>query len=370
MLMKKIILIFSIMAFSKNSIAFSNESCGVIGGGHYIPNRIFTHSVNYFEVTDYESLIKEVEAGHEYIYIPSNTTIHIPNLPRALEIKSGQTLFSDRGVNGSPGGRLLVSENENNNEDNYPVITIGSNARVTGLRIEGPVKEAESVKKTIGIQTLENSKNIQIDNNELHGWPWAAFSIKKSKNASVNHNYIHHNIKSGLGYGVVVQNGNASAEISCNVFDANRHAIAGSGLAGEGYYAHHNLVMNGGGRGAYHQFDMHSDNDGNGGKYVIITDNWFNFGDYGTSNRSSAMIRGVPTDGSATIKRNWVKSSFYITDTTTAFTGVKGSILDDLSLIAHNIFNVDFKFEERTTGNCVMSVNGKESPVICEGVGF
>ncbi|MDA4809436.1 right-handed parallel beta-helix repeat-containing protein, partial [Enterobacter hormaechei] len=69
---------------------------------------------------------------------------------------------------------------------------------------------------TIGIQSLPGSENIEIDNTELWGWPWAAVSVKQSKNIRVHHSFIHDNIRTERGYGVVTQNGEASAEVACN----------------------------------------------------------------------------------------------------------------------------------------------------------
>ena len=44
----------------------------------------------------------------------------------------------------------------------------------------------------------------------------------------MHHNFIHHNQYNGLGYGVC--HGSAYSLIEANLFDANRHSIAGTGV--------------------------------------------------------------------------------------------------------------------------------------------
>lgn len=124
-----------------------------------------------------------------------------------------------------------------------------------------------------------------------------------STGAKIHHNYVHHNQRLQRGYGVVVQGGNSTATIWCNAFNANRHAIAGSGEAGEGYTAYQNVVM---GVGNGHSFDMHDGPNGIGGKYVSITDNWFLFGP--SPFYASIKVLGVPTDGIARITGNYFRA--------------------------------------------------------------
>lgn len=320
--------------------------------------------------TTYEELKALLEHKEQYIYIAGDVTIDVPNEKGALKIGSNQTVFSSRSVS-SDGGRLLVAEKYDSNADEYPVIYVASGGRLSSLRIEGPVQVSDTVKKTIGIQTEVDSVNVMIDNSEIYGWPWTGVSIKKSRDANIHHNYIHHNIKSGLGYGVVVQNGHATANIECNIFDYNRHAVAGSGGSGEGYYATHNLVMQGGGRDAYHQFDMHADSDAPeyGGSFFVASHNWFNFGDYGTSNRSSIMIRGVPRKEVAVVTENKFKSNQQITSTTYTVTGAENAIPSNAELQQTNTFGVIFSFYKESDGLCFMNVNSEQKQVLCKGVG-
>lgn len=346
----------------------SANSCQMTGGINN-NSRLFNQLYQGSQIaTSYQSLVYWLNQGASKIYIPGQTIIHIPNQPKALEIHAGQTVFSDRGINNSQGALLQV-DYINDEINNYPVIMMNSQSRISGLRLQGPVPSTNSNNKTIGIQFVAGSKHITVDNNEIYYWPWAGVSVKQSLNNLITANYIHHNIKSDLGYGVVVQNGDAQAEISCNVFDANRHDIAGSGSQGEGYYAHHNLVLNGGERGAYHAFDMHKGITNHGGNFVTITSNVFDFGRYGTSNRSSIYLRGVPVNGKATINSNIFTQDWNV-GSQVAISGVEGSLPDEVFLQRVNRFNVPVKYF-RQNNQCYFSYQSRglvTQPVVCKAV--
>lgn len=367
---KALIFVFMLAVFFPAYGQRLDNVCGIVGGGEDTAERMNLLAVKSVTAIDYGTLKGYLDAGEPFVFIPATVEINIPNRSASLTIRRGQVLFSDRGIKGSQGGKLLIEPNFNDSTDTYPVIEMESQSRISGLRIEGPVKVSNSIKQTIGIQLKVQSQNVQIDSNELFGWPWAAISIKHSQNAYIHNNYIHSNMKSGLGYGVVVQNGNATAEVNCNIFNANRHAIAGSGNLGECYHAHHNLVMPGGKRGAYHQFDMHAFGPAQtAGQYISITNNWFNYGDYGTSNRSAIMIRGVPKQGSAIVKDNWFHSLPQITATTNTIQGVPNSVPPAKKLVDTNKFGVKFTFTKKGE-QCMMHIADNQTPVLCAGVGL
>ncbi|WJW96584.1 inverse autotransporter beta domain-containing protein [Enterobacter pseudoroggenkampii] len=328
--------------------------CDVLGGGAGYTGGIDKAAVAYREATDFNTLQALVERGEKYIYISGGTTIEIPNQSNVLTLRRGTTIFSDRGINGSPGGLLRVAYT-GETENKYAVITTDSHTRISGLRYEGPYKGTTTRNTTIGIQSLPGSDNIEIDNTELWGWPWAAISVKQSKNIRVHHSFIHDNIRTERGYGVVTQNGDASAEVACNIFNANRHAIAGEGKTGESYSAYHNLVLNGGGRGAYHQFDMHASAGGIAGESISVRDNWFDYGRYGTSNRSSVLLRGQPTTGPAVVENNWF-SQGWLNGTNKQVAGLYGSWLaPEEEIISRNTFNVEMRYRALDSERCIMS---------------
>jgi hypothetical protein len=152
-----------------------------------------------------------------------------------------------------------------------------------------------------------------IDHNELSNWTSAAVEVynenindhrfPRPQSIRVVRNFMHHNQREDLGYGVDIGDG-AFAEIDGNVFVSNRHAIACSGEPYSGYLARNNLVLfAASGYGTWnnveHDFDMHGTRDdvcgydhcgGEGGEYVEIGQNTFLGG-----NRYNFRLRGMPS---------------------------------------------------------------------------
>jgi hypothetical protein len=174
----------------------------------------------------------------------------------------------------------------------------GDNVRITGLRIEGPdmgVADGDGGPAS-GIY-ISSRTNVEISNNEVYGWKNSAIGVNDDDGTisyapdpaavRIHDNFIHHNQHKGkFGYGVVIGNG-AYAVIERNVFDYNRHAIAGDGSDGSGYRAYSNLVLEHGGRhrkvlGKWfytHQFDMHGQRSC--GPFSIFSDALYNCGTAG-----------------------------------------------------------------------------------------
>src|SRR5690606_26572369 len=207
------------------------------------------------------------------------------------------TLFSDRGKGGKQGAYIY-----SNKYDTNPLFaTAGNDVVISGLRLKGPDGEVVNkveIDKIVArnkksgnkinlssIQTygIPNSKgilishdNVIIENCEVFNWSHAAIFVERSGSAKVYHNYIHHTQRKGLGYGVMVE---GYADIKANIFDYNRHAIAGSGVPGSGYSAEFNIALrNSSDQG--HIFDMHGGKDRKdgtniAGKNVSIRNNVF-----------------------------------------------------------------------------------------------
>jgi hypothetical protein len=193
----------------------------------------------------------------------------------------------------------------------------GNDVRITGLRIQGAemgVADADADGST-GI-SIRSWTNIEIDNNEIYGWRGSGVEVLDDDNriglalnamtVRIHDNFIHHNQhQQKHGYGVSVGNG-AYALIEKNVFDWNRHAIAGDGSDGSGYLAYRNLVLENGGLTFWvlgtwahtHMFDMHGQEDcwlgdrncGRAGEYMDIRYNTFLY------NAGHAFrLRGTPS---------------------------------------------------------------------------
>lgn len=219
----------------------------------------------------------------------------------SIVVPAGVTLAGDRGVNGSPGARLFGGKKPGSDWIGADTIKVHDNARITGLRIEGPDPDRPmgwldaDHDYTDGIQA-KGSSNVEIDNNEIYGWPKGG--ISGGDPVHVHHNYIHDNDQSGLGYGV--SSPMWGSVIEYNLFERNRHAIAGAGNPGEGYTVRYNVFGGEGLTGAGHKIDMHEDgNTGKAGSRIEVYRNTVIFPD-----AQGVFLRGTPRE-SAEIYENW-----------------------------------------------------------------
>jgi hypothetical protein len=179
-----------------------------------------------------------------------------PDSP-SIEVPAG-----DRGVDGSEGARLNADKRPGSDWQGSDTIRVRDDGRITGLHIEGPIPNrdmnwlGDDHDYTDGID-VGDASGIEIDNNELFGWPYAA--VSGGNPVYVYHNVIHDNDQRGLGYGV--SGSHRDSTIEYNRFERNRHAVAGSGAAGEGYIVRHNDFGAEGIGGAGHKIDMHEEPD-------------------------------------------------------------------------------------------------------------
>ncbi len=309
-----------------------------IGGGEgYTGGIKRSDSKVKHNVSTAEELLKALsmaQAG-DIIWLEGDAEIDMTR--RSVMIKGGVTLASDRGENGSLGGRIYQTAASSR------LFTVnGENVRITGLRIEGPHKETSPVNAT-AVALYCRYPNLEIDNCEFFGWSDAAIGVAGSVSISgggasaknekeetgkkpngnkngdtdagisdlemkagayIHHNYIHHNQVEGLGYGIVLSSGGV-ALIEANYFDYCRHAIAGTGSPGEGYEARYNICGPNWISTSPHNFDMHGFKTGDtiiAGDTIRIYNNTF----MGETDEmpTCIAIRGVPSNG-AYIYKNW-----------------------------------------------------------------
>jgi hypothetical protein len=211
-----------------------------------------------------------------------------------VEIPAGVTLASGRGAASADGGLIFTTLH-----GTAPLFSAKGGARITGLRIRGPQQEigdknadpdAGGIPTSYGIYA--RIVDIEVDNCELFGWSFAAVFVSAGR-AHVHHSSIHHNRRYGVGYGVLVS-GASWVLVEANVFDANRHSIAGNGDAKSGYEARFNRILE---IGNGHAFDMHGkDPEDSGvpfaGDTIRIHHNTFLL----TTERA-VLIRGQPVTG-------------------------------------------------------------------------
>jgi hypothetical protein len=188
----------------------------------------------------------------------------------------------------------------------------GDHVRISGFRLEGPTcgigSTDENLEKGIVISPLKSPdpiQSIEISNMEVFHWSGVGVQVVDNVDEAergrlfntnegavrIKNNYFHHNRHyGGDGYGVEVTAG-AYALIEQNVFEENRHAVAGGSKNAKandysGYTARENLILPGGGKHCKyswlcwqtHQIDMHGTKGpayccGTAGETIIIQRN-------------------------------------------------------------------------------------------------
>ncbi len=287
---------------------------GPIGGGNGHSNII---TKGDYTVSDLDALLdalSKAKAG-EIIFIPDDTVIdltariYIDQL--ALEIPEGVTLAGNRG-HGKSEGALLTSDALKTSE---MIRADGPDVRVTGLRIQGPnpKRYLDHHRRAFGrggagssyYYKLPTSNGVatghprlEVDNCEISGFSHAGVDLRTAQGHHVHHNYIHHCQYQGLGYGVC--HNTASSLIEYNLFDWNRHSIAGTGRPGNSYVARHNVEL---GVSLSHCFDMHGGRDRKDGTDIAgtsieIYNNTFR------APQTPVVIRCVPEE-KCDVHHNW-----------------------------------------------------------------
>ncbi len=270
-----------------------------------------------YTVKDLDTLLEALSQARpgQVVFIPGETEIdltariYIEQL--VLEVPGCVTLAGDRGQNGSKGA-LLTSD-----ALKTPVMirVVGPDVRITGLRLRGPNSKRylDHHRRSYGNGgrgqdyyyqfplsdgVVSDHRRLEVDNCEISSFSHAGVYLRKSGDHHIHHNFIHHCQYQGLGYGVC--HNEARSLIECNLFDWNRHSIAGTGRPGEGYVARHNVEL---GVSLSHCFDMHGGRDrGDGtdiaGTTIEIHNNTFR------APQTAVVIRGVPQE-KCEIHHNW-----------------------------------------------------------------
>lgn len=289
------------------------DEVGPIGGGSGY-KRIVTKGD--FVAASLDALLEalgKAKAG-QVVFIPGQTEIdctarvYIEGL--VIEVPGGVTLAGDRGRDGSEGA--LISSDALKTPTLIRIT--GPRARLTGLRIRGPNPKryldhhrrsfAEGrghqyyykLPTSNGIRTEHSG--LEVDNCEISGFSHAGVYLVKGDGHRIHHNSIHHCQYAGLGYGVC--HDVASSLIERNLFDFNRHSIAGTGRPGCGYEARHNVEL---GTSLSHCFDMHGGRDRKDGTDIAGTTILIHHNTFRAPN-TPVVIRGVPQEA-CKVYRNW-----------------------------------------------------------------
>lgn len=316
------------------------DDTGPIGGGNGYTRTLTRGDFTVDDLGGLLAALSEARAG-DVIFIPSGVCIDLTTLiyieDLVLEVPEGVTLASDRGVNGSEGA-ILTSDSLKT-----PVMlrAKGPDVRITGLRFQGPngKRYLEHHKKSFGAGgagrdyyykfptsrgIITEYPNLTVDNCDISAFSRCGIGLLHGDGHRIHHNFIHHCQYNGLGYGV--SHDTASSVIEFNLFDANRHSLAGTGRPGCGYTARHNVEM---GISLSHCFDMHGgrdrkDNTNIAGSVIDIYNNTFH------QPEKAVGIRGAP-EQHCKVYANWFSrhmtaegAVYGLSEKTTAFDNAFG----------------------------------------------
>ncbi len=212
-----------------------NPTQNPIGGGIFFKNILAKQKANYL-ANDKQSLLvalQKAKAG-DIIYVDDTSIIDL-STETNLVINAGVTLASGRGNNSE--GALIFSDSTWSDKEFHSLFTTGGeNVHITGLRLRGPnpeILDHDYNLNKVACAVRCQHPALEIDNCELRAWDKWAIYLYVSDKAYIHHNYIHHTIRNGYGYGIWIggsgKEKNANALIEANLFEACRHCIASSG---------------------------------------------------------------------------------------------------------------------------------------------
>jgi hypothetical protein len=278
------------------------------------------------------NFVRAVKTPGTTVRVAGNVNLDLSGLDE-ITVAPNVQILGDRSVN--PLGPLLFTTTEPGHLFTVPrpadaTVQFFSQERISGIRLRGgsstdPFDNMGDEDST-GI-TVEKP-NVEIDHNEIYLWRGAGVEVQDCGSDSgcptpdiltrpapgshattvwIHDNYIHHDqhpagdICCGHagGYGVESSHG-GYALIEQNVFDYNRHSIAGGWQPGTGYLLYRNLILPNGGdhsRVAYtHAIDVHGAKgpayeSGAAGEYFDVEYNtvWYH-------NGPGVKLRGTPSD--------------------------------------------------------------------------
>ncbi len=190
-----------------------------------------------------------------------------------IPIGDNRTLIASPGCERNArrlGPRIFITDHRGSS----PLFVIrGDNVLVAGFRLQGPtdgIAQGDIKEKAILVAPasgIEPIRNIEISNLEVFHWSGLGIQVvdnvelaergrlfNTNPNAvRVKNSFFHHN-RHGAGWGYGVESsGGAYMTIERNVFDENRHAVAGGSRSDDaedysGYTLRDNLFLEGGGK--------------------------------------------------------------------------------------------------------------------------
>jgi hypothetical protein len=284
----------------------------------------------------------------------------------------------------------------------------------SGFRLQGPTngigQGEENKEKAILISPADSPDRIEsivVSNMEIFEWSGVAVQVNDNvsqaergrlfnTNVGAVHivdNYLHHNQHgAGDGYGTNSSAG-AYALIERNVFEANRHAIAGgsknldNNRDHSGYTARNNLILSGGGvhcsefflfallRWRFncwqtHQIDMHGDENrfytdsnwqcGTAGETILIERNTVLY-----TSGLAIKIRGNPTDKAVVAGNVFAHADRYAAIAQNGACGPGDNVSNPIDVRADNVYGRNPMTE---LGSCDFVGDGRVDQFMATGV--
>lgn len=247
-------------------------------------------------VTTYSGLasaLTSAPAGY-VIFVDGASDIEIATDSDRLIVPSGVTVASNRNDgSGGTGGRLWTEATWGFGAEG--MLQLESFARLTGLRLEGPIDDADTddgwlnydgTYEMSGVEAL--GLYCEVDNCEIYRFGHS--QVHAGWKCHVHDNHLHHANMEGLGYGVFPDNVQGPPLIEDNSFDYVRHAVADGG---NGSYTFRNNVIDGPAIG--HLIDVHEGSAGAGYRTEIYgNDVRVDTDDQDGSQLPGVAIRGTP----------------------------------------------------------------------------
>ena len=299
--------------------AEANPTGNPIGGGVGYSSIITSGDYTVRTREELLAALKSAQSG-QVIYIEPTANIDMGGGTYgtlSLAVPGGVTIASNRGWNGSAGGRIYWSMPTVRPHYKHFLVA-GNNVTFSGIRLQGPDGSIGTTGSDPLIDGIlcSGKTGLVVENCEIYDWPYAGIAyysdglpgLASPSRAHIHHNYIHHCRRAGLGYGVQI--GASSALIEANLFDYCRHAIAGErGYPTANYEACFNVVepnitnsmfdMHGGNDTPSWGFDDGPDASVPAGGTILIHHNTFK-----SSSQIAVGIRGVPADV-CRVYNNW-----------------------------------------------------------------
>ncbi|WP_227133054.1 hypothetical protein [Halorubellus salinus] len=269
----------------------TSSSTEPIGGGAGYDRTVTRDDANIVARTksELEDGLSAASSG-EVVFVPGSEEIDVGW--GDIDIPSGVTLASNRGVDGSPGALLYTDDDA---DDTFYLQGTG---RFTGLRLRGahPGSDTGGPSDTSGVKMFGDG---ELDNCKVSGFTYDGVGPENGSRGHIHHNVIVENNKSGLGYGVHVED--ADPVIEYNYFNYNRHSVAMSEARGS-YTLRYNHF---GPTEVMHNIDVHSPAGGDYDIHNNVVETVYR--EWDGNRNHNVSIRDTPSQ--AVVNDNWFFNS-------------------------------------------------------------